>query len=111
MVPDRVTKQRASSKTKSHHHGSGLVMQGISPTRMSEDTPKVPTPPPLLSLPPDEPLINNSKFIGIVLSGSYARMSVRRLLTSDWQTHRGVYPELEWVVGKAEIPGGWLTAK
>ena len=37
--------------------------------------------------------------------GSYARMSVRRLLTSDWQTHRGVYPELEWVVGKAEIPG------
>ena len=66
MVPERVTKQRASSKTKSHHHGSGLVMQGRSPTRMSEDTPKVPTPPPLLSLPPDEPLINNSKFIGIV---------------------------------------------
>ena len=43
--------------------------------------------------------------------GSYARMSVRRLLTGDWQTHRGVYPELEWAVGKAEIPGGWLTAK
>ena len=91
MVPDRVTKQRASSKTKSHHHGSGLVMQGRSPTRMSEDTPKVPTPPPLLVAPTDEPLINNSKFIGIVLSGSYARMSVRRPLTSDWQTHRGVF--------------------
>ena len=67
MVPDRVTKQRASSKTKSHHHGSGLVMQGRSPTRIWEGTPKVPTPPPLLSLPPDEQLINNSKFIGINL--------------------------------------------